>query len=390
MYGNKLESIIVPQSPGILYKLEILNLGYNDLAYLPDDLDRLTALRVLKVMNNFLERVPMRVCNMNLRSLDVTSNPVIQPPIDTCERGIAGMKRYYRCLRREEESKQRALADVQSKTGRKIPAAEQPSSGLVSSVRMRASASTASRKSNAPPQPAVVGPCVLLRPIHKTTPAGLGLPDLSNVPHVSCSDHSTRSLLYGKTRNTGPPLVCKSFSLIFPDGVESYMAMGDSGNDRQSSGSDGGPDGMVIMGGSCGHQRLDASGTGEGGSSDDGIGVDPAKRRRINILLDQCESARFTFKKKLALNNLNLTAADIPLKDLCGTPLGDTLNKLSIIGNQLGTVPARLMQNLPALKHLDLSQCQLQHLPDRWNLPQLKRLNLSHNKLTDFLDEVRV
>ncbi len=36
MYGNKVAEIIVPQNTGLLSKLETLNLGYNDLTYLPD------------------------------------------------------------------------------------------------------------------------------------------------------------------------------------------------------------------------------------------------------------------------------------------------------------------------------------------------------------------
>jgi hypothetical protein len=115
MYGNKVAEIIIPHNPTILTKLEILNLGYNDLAYLPDDLDQLKALRTLKVMNNFLEKVPMRVCDMDLRTIDVSSNPVIQPPIETCERGICGMKRYYQCLKMEEQSKRKALEEAQKK-----------------------------------------------------------------------------------------------------------------------------------------------------------------------------------------------------------------------------------------------------------------------------------
>lgn len=116
MYGNKVAEIVVPNNSKLLGKLETLNLGYNDLAYLPDELDQLTALRNLKVMNNFLEKVPMRVCEMDLRVIDVSSNPVIQPPIETCERGICSMKRYYHCLRLEEQSKQKALEEVQRKS----------------------------------------------------------------------------------------------------------------------------------------------------------------------------------------------------------------------------------------------------------------------------------
>lgn len=129
MYGNKVAEIIIPSNPRLLSKLEILNLGYNDLAYLPDDLDRLTALKILKVMNNFLEKVSMRICDMDLKSIDVSSNPIIQPPIDTCERGICSMKRYYHCLRMEEQSKQKAVEEVQKKAQRQKKAVKKKGYG---------------------------------------------------------------------------------------------------------------------------------------------------------------------------------------------------------------------------------------------------------------------
>lgn len=132
MYGNKVSVIVVPHNPKLLAKLETLNLGYNDLSYLPEDLDRLKALRNLKVMNNFLEKIPMRVCDMELKTIDVSSNPVIQPPIETCERGICSMKRYYQCLRMEEQSKQKALEALQSKAAKhsKKPVKQKKSVGL--------------------------------------------------------------------------------------------------------------------------------------------------------------------------------------------------------------------------------------------------------------------
>jgi GTPase SAR1 family protein len=131
MYGNKVSCIIVPQNPKILGRLETLNLGYNDVAYLPDELDQLTSLRTLKIMNNFLEKIPMRVCDMDLRVIDVSSNPVIQPPIETCERGIGSMKRYYQCLRMEEQTKQKAL-ELEKKQKKK-EAKKKASSSLASS-----------------------------------------------------------------------------------------------------------------------------------------------------------------------------------------------------------------------------------------------------------------
>ena len=147
-------------------------------------------------------------------------------------------------------------------------------------------------------------------------------------------------------KNTGGVLFGKSSSLIFPTGVE------------PPSTTDGTMDSTAL------------------------------KRHRINILLDQCETVRFPFKKKLSLNAMGLKATDIPIKDLYGTNLGNTLHKLSLAGNRLSTIPPKLATCLPALKTLDLSQCELHQLPERWNLPQLKRLNLSHNQLTDFPEEV--
>ncbi len=111
---------------------------------------------------------------------------------------------------------------------------------------------------------------------------------------------------------------------------------------------------------------------------------------KIASLLDTCEAVRFPFKKKLNLEKLKMTAADIPVKDLYGTVLGQSLHKLSLSGNRLSTIPRKLVTCLPILKNLDISQCELHQLPERWNLPQLKRLNLSHNRLSDFPEEVRM
>jgi hypothetical protein len=83
----------------VLTKLEYLNLGFNQLARLPEELQLLTRLRVLKVPNNLIEHVPKFITDMkNLHELEVTSNPIVQPPLEDCERGIWAMRRYYRGL----------------------------------------------------------------------------------------------------------------------------------------------------------------------------------------------------------------------------------------------------------------------------------------------------
>lgn len=160
----------------------------------------------------------------------------------------------------------------------------------------------------------------------------------TNPLHRSSSDQSTGSLLYGSASNSAH--ISKGSSLIFPTGID------EAGNN-----------------------------------------IEDDKRRAINLRLDQCESARFRFKKRLMLDDLNLTASDIPLSYLCGTSLGQSLHKLSLAGNRLGIVPDNLVVSLPSLRSLDLSQCELHRLPDKWDLPQLHRLNLRHNLLVDFPEE---
>ena len=119
MYGNKVAEIIVPQNPKVLSKIEKIDLGYNDLLYLPPDLDQLKSLKVLKVMNNFLAKIPMRVCEMDLKTIDVSSNPVTEPPAETCERGICSMRRYWHCIKLEEQTKQKALEEAHRKAHQK-------------------------------------------------------------------------------------------------------------------------------------------------------------------------------------------------------------------------------------------------------------------------------
>ena len=111
------------------------------------------------------------------------------------------------------------------------------------------------------------------------------------------------------------------------------------------------------------------------------------KVRRINLLIDQVESALFPFKKKLILANMNLTASELPIEDICTPEMCHNMNKLSLSGNRLGHVPERIVVELTGLRTLDLSQCDLRSLPSNWNLPHLKRLDLSHNRLVDFPDE---
>ena len=152
MYGNKVTAIVVPSNPKLLSKLETLDLGYNNVVELPDELDQFKSLKNLKVMNNLLTKVPMRICDMDLKLIDVSSNPVTEPPIETCERGICVMRRYWHCIRNEEQMKKKALADAHKKAHQKIKKGKVGFMGLIrpgNSARIDSS-SVSSMESSSP------------------------------------------------------------------------------------------------------------------------------------------------------------------------------------------------------------------------------------------------
>ena len=113
------------------------------------------------------------------------------------------------------------------------------------------------------------------------------------------------------------------------------------------------------------------------------------RHRRLRMAMDQCETVRFPFKKRLVLANLNLTEDELPIKKICGKTLGSALYKLNLAGNRLSTIPTPLIVQLTGLRVLDLSQCDLYTLPERWDLPSLKKLILSHNRIQTCFPEVR-
>ena len=105
--------------------------------------------------------------------------------------------------------------------------------------------------------------------------------------------------------------------------------------------------------------------------------------------MDQCETVRFPFKKRLILANMNLSHEEIPVDQICSERLGSALYKLSLAGNRLHSIPEALIVKLRGLRVLDVSQCDLHSVPDKWDLPSLRKLNLSHNRLQKCLAKVR-
>jgi len=114
------------------------------------------------------------------------------------------------------------------------------------------------------------------------------------------------------------------------------------------------------------------------------------KHRKLRMAMDQCTTVRFPFKKRLVLANLNLTEDELPIKKICGETLGSALYKLNLAGNRLSTIPTPLIVQLTGLRVLDLSQCDLYTLPERWDLPSLKKLILSHNRIQTCFPEVSI
>ena len=86
---------------------------------------------------------------------------------------------------------------------------------------------------------------------------------------------------------------------------------------------------------------------------------------------------------------MNLSRDEIPVEQITFTDtLGPALYKFSLAGNKLQTIPEPLIVKLTGLRELDLSQCDLHSVPEKWNLPSLKKLILSHNRIQKFLSAV--
>lgn len=122
IYSNNITVLQLPDPP-LLSNLQYLNLDYNSIEIIPaTDLIRLRSLKIIRLMNNRIQIVPELICEMDLKVLDVSSNPLIQPPLETCARGLCSMRRYYKCLRAEEESRTSKSTSFIRATARKMKA----------------------------------------------------------------------------------------------------------------------------------------------------------------------------------------------------------------------------------------------------------------------------
>eukprot|EP00578_Thalassiosira_sp_NH16_P029390 CAMPEP_0181085980 /NCGR_PEP_ID=MMETSP1071-20121207/5509_1 /TAXON_ID=35127 /ORGANISM="Thalassiosira sp., Strain NH16" /LENGTH=164 /DNA_ID=CAMNT_0023167799 /DNA_START=196 /DNA_END=688 /DNA_ORIENTATION=+ len=75
---------------------------------------------------------------------------------------------------------------------------------------------------------------------------------------------------------------------------------------------------------------------------------------------------------------MNLSHEEIPVDQICSDRLGSALYKLSLaVAFDSGIVDREIERSAV----LDISQCDLHSIPDKWSLTSLKILNLSHNRI---------
>ena len=134
MSNNDIYEIDLPKEGlFVLENLEYLSLAYNHISELPKGLTRLFSLKTLRLPNNYITHVPRDICKMELSELDVTMNPIIQPPLADCERGIAAMRRYFVSLDRKERRRSR-LEEVVSESSQPIHDAESSSDDDITGI----------------------------------------------------------------------------------------------------------------------------------------------------------------------------------------------------------------------------------------------------------------
>lgn len=121
---NCLATLTLPDDSSVLSHLQYLSLDYNYIERIPaEDLLQLQSLKTLRFVGNKIQTVPELICDMDLKVLDVSSNPLVQPPLETCARGLYAMGRYYKCLRAEENKlKPESFIKATSRKLKKFPA----------------------------------------------------------------------------------------------------------------------------------------------------------------------------------------------------------------------------------------------------------------------------
>ncbi|XP_077977670.1 uncharacterized protein LOC144433235 [Glandiceps talaboti] len=86
----------LPNAISKLVELEMLDVSYNELEILPDSVCQLEKLKTLQASYNKLKSLPRELATSlkNLKVLGLKENPLQQPPLEICDKGIDAIRSY--------------------------------------------------------------------------------------------------------------------------------------------------------------------------------------------------------------------------------------------------------------------------------------------------------
>lgn len=99
LYANRINLLVLPTQSRFVANLVVLNVGYNDISFLPKDLCNFKNLKSLNIESNFISEIPSFIGDMLLNTVKLSNNPIADPPMEVAERGLNSMRRYWQCRR---------------------------------------------------------------------------------------------------------------------------------------------------------------------------------------------------------------------------------------------------------------------------------------------------
>lgn len=76
------------RSIGNLHVLEVLDVRFNKLEILPEEIENLSSLKELDLFGNKLQRVPYSLARLpSLRVIFLRDNPIVDPPLEIVSQG---------------------------------------------------------------------------------------------------------------------------------------------------------------------------------------------------------------------------------------------------------------------------------------------------------------
>ena len=110
------EITAIPDQISDLKYLEVFLLFHNLLEAIPDTLCTITKLKTLWLGDNRMRKLPASIVNLKYLDWDtsqlssnVNGNPLVDPPIEICEKGVRAIGNYYRVIGRRKSSLRGAI-----------------------------------------------------------------------------------------------------------------------------------------------------------------------------------------------------------------------------------------------------------------------------------------